>query len=154
MRRSGKNFLRTIARLARERTELRIVADQIGAPTSAALIGDAVAGMLADGIESLRERCASAGGLVHLMAAGETSWHGFARAIVDGLKARGVTLAVEQIVPIATEEFPTRARRPRNSRLDLTRWQSVFGMTSPHWEEALALELDRLAPDFAAAGGG
>ncbi len=96
----GKNFLRTIARLARERTELRIVADQIGAPTSAALIGGAVAGMLADGIESLRERCARAGGLVHLAAAGATSWHGFARAIVEGLKARGVALAVEQIVPL------------------------------------------------------
>ncbi len=150
----GKNFLRTIARLAHERTELRIVADQIGAPTSAALIGDAVAGMLADGIESLRERCARAGGLVHLVASGETSWHGFACAIVDGLQARGVALAVEQIVPIATEEFPTKARRPRNSRLDLTRLQSVFGLAPPHWEEALAPELDRLAPDFAAAGGG
>ena len=151
---AGKNFLRTIARLARERTELRIVADQIGAPTSAALIGGAVAGMLADGIESLRERCARAGGLVHLAASGETSWHGFACAIVEGLQARGVALAVEQIVPIATEEFPTKARRPHNSRLDLTRWQSVFGMTPPHWQKALAPELDRLAQDFAAAGGG
>src|ERR1700759_5375840 len=88
----GKNFLRTIARLARERTELRIVADQIGAPTSAALIGDVVAGMLSEGLETLRELCAGAGGLVHLAASGETSWFGFAEAIVDGLKARDAAL--------------------------------------------------------------
>jgi dTDP-4-dehydrorhamnose reductase len=146
----GKNFLRTIARLARERTELRIVADQIGAPTSAALIGDVAAGMLSEGMEALRELCARAGGVVHLGASGETSWYGFAGAIVDGLRARGVTLAVERIVPIAAKDYPTKAQRPRNSRLDLRRLQTLLGITPPLWQNALAPELDRLAQEFKA----
>jgi dTDP-4-dehydrorhamnose reductase len=150
----GKNFLRTIARLARERTELRIVADQIGAPTSAALIGDVVAGMLLEGTESLRELCARAGGLVHLAASGETSWHGFASAIVEGLEARGVALAIERVVPIATEDYPTKARRPRNSRLDLARLQNLFDVTPPPWQNALAPELDRLARELNTTNGG
>jgi len=141
----GVNFLRTIAKLARERKELRIVADQIGAPTSAALIAKIVAGMLADGRDAFRDRCARASGLVHLTASGETSWHGFASAIVDGLKARGVTLAVEQINPITTEEYPTPAKRPLNSRLDLSRLREVFGVTPRPWRDALAAELDILA---------
>jgi dTDP-4-dehydrorhamnose reductase len=146
----GKNFLRTIARLARERAELRIVADQVGAPTSAALIGDVVAGMLSEGLETLRELCARAGGLVHLAASGETSWFGFAEAIVDGLKARDVALAVERMVPISTDDYPTKARRPHNSRLDCGRLQQVFGVTPPAWHIALAPELDRLAREFKA----
>ena len=145
---AGKNFLRTIVRLARERTELRIVADQVGAPTSAALIAGAIARMLSGGIERLEERCARSGGLVHLAAAGETSWHGFACAIVEGLKARGIKLSVEQVVPISTDQYPTKARRPHNSRLDLTRLRSVFDVTPPSWQDALAAELDRLAQEF------
>jgi dTDP-4-dehydrorhamnose reductase len=150
----GKNFLRTIAQLARERSELRIVADQIGAPTSAALIGDAVAGMLSEGLESLRERCAGAGGLVHLAASGETSWYGFACAIVEGLKARGVAVAAKRIVPIASADYPTKARRPQNSRLDLSRLQSIFGIAPPPWQNALSPELDRLARELTATNGG
>jgi dTDP-4-dehydrorhamnose reductase len=150
----GKNFLRTIAQLARERSELRIVADQIGAPTSAALIGDAVAGMLSEGLESLRERCAGAGGLVHLAASGETSWYGFVCAIVEGLKARGVAVAAKRIVPIASADYPTKARRPQNSRLDLSRLQSIFGITPPSWHIALSPELDRLARELTATNGG
>ncbi len=141
----GKNFLCTIARLARERKELRIVADQIGAPTSATLLADAVTELVAGGIDHLRKRSAEADGLVHLTASGETSWHGFACAIVDGLRARGITLAVEQIVPIRTDEYPTRAKRPLNSRLDLSRGRKVFGKTPPHWEAALAPVLDEFA---------
>jgi dTDP-4-dehydrorhamnose reductase len=148
----GKNFLRTIARLARERTELRIVADQIGAPTTAALLADAVTGMVGEGVERLRARCAQAQGLVHLTASGETSWHGFAGAIVEGLRARGVTLAVERIVSIRTDEYPTRAKRPRNSRLDLDRLRQVFGLTPPTWQSALATELDELAREMNFAG--
>jgi dTDP-4-dehydrorhamnose reductase len=144
----GKNFLRTIAQLARERSELRIVADQIGAPTSAALIADTIARILSDGIESLRARGLQSGGLVHVAAAGETSWHGFACAIVEGLRERGISLAVEHVAPISTDQYPTKARRPLNSRLDLTRLQSVFGVTPPHWREALSPELDQLAREF------
>jgi dTDP-4-dehydrorhamnose reductase len=141
----GKNFLCTISRLARERKELRIVADQIGAPTSAALLADAVTDIVAGGIEHLRQCCAQANGLVHLTASGETSWHGFASAIIDGLRARGIPLTVEELVPIRTDEYPTRAKRPHNSRLDLTRWRRVFGQTPPHWKAALAPVLDEFA---------
>jgi dTDP-4-dehydrorhamnose reductase len=146
----GKNFLRTIARLASERAELRVVSDQIGAPTSAALIGDVAAGLLSEGLEMLRELCARADGLVHLAASGETSWFGFAQAIVEGLKARGAALKVERIVPIVTDDYPTKARRPHNSRLDCTRLQQVFGITPPAWQTALAPELDRLARELKA----
>jgi dTDP-4-dehydrorhamnose reductase len=144
----GTNFLRTIARLAHERAELRVVADQIGAPTPAALLADAVATMVAGGIDTLRQRCRQARGLVHLAASGETSWHGFACAIVDGLRARGVALAVERVQALRTEEYPTRARRPRNSRLDLTRLRDVFGLTPMPWRDALAPELDALAAEI------
>jgi dTDP-4-dehydrorhamnose reductase len=144
----GANFLRTITRLARERGELRIVADQFGAPTSAALIADAVSRIVAKNGTAgrgLAGRFADAGGLVHLAATGETSWHGFAAAIVEGLKARGVALAATRVVPIATADYPTKARRPANSRLDLTRLRDLFGVATPPWDRALEPELDRLA---------
>ena len=151
---TGKNFLRTISGLARERKELRIVADQIGAPTSAALIGDVVTGMLAGGCDALRERCKRSGGVVHMAASGEVSWHGFASAIVEGLKARGLKLAIEQVVPISTDQYPTKAQRPRNSRLNLTRLQSVFDITPPSWQDALSPELNHLAREFGSAQSG
>jgi dTDP-4-dehydrorhamnose reductase len=144
----GRNFLRTIAALARERKELRIVADQVGAPTSAALLADAVAGMVAAGLPALRERSARAHGLVHIAASGETSWHGFACAIIEGLRARGVALAVERVHAIRSEDYPTRARRPRNSRLDLSRLREVFGIAPMSWRAALAPELDALAAEL------
>ena len=144
----GTNFLRTIARLARCRTELRVVADQIGAPTSAALIADAVASVLASGLHNLRARAAEANGLVNLTASGEVSWHLFASEIVSGLRSRGVALAAERVIPIQTRDYPTAAQRPRNSRLDLRRLRSVFGITPPHWKDALMPELDELAREM------
>jgi dTDP-4-dehydrorhamnose reductase len=142
----GANFLRTIARLAAERRELRIVADQFGAPTSAGVIADAVVGIVVGGGARIAERFAAAGGLVNVAASGETSWHGFAVAIVGGLKARGVPLAVENVVPIRTEDYPTKAKRPANSRLDVTRLKRVFGFETARWEAGL--ELDRLAAEL------
>ncbi|KAA5602077.1 dTDP-4-dehydrorhamnose reductase [Blastochloris sulfoviridis] len=145
---SGANFLRTMARLARERSELRVVADQIGAPTSAALISDALVKVLASAQDDIAGRFAAASGLVHLAASGETSWHGFAAAIVAGLRARGVPLKVEAVTAIATADYPTKAHRPANSRLDLGRLSTVFGVTTPDWEAALQPELDRLAAEL------
>jgi dTDP-4-dehydrorhamnose reductase len=145
---TGSNFLRTIVRLAREREELRIVADQFGAPTSARLIANAIAGIIMVSGAQLAERFAASGSLVNLSASGETSWHGFATAIVEGLRARGVTLAVKGIAPIRTEDYPTKAKRPANSCFDLTRLRQVFGIETPRWEEALMAELDRLAPEL------
>jgi dTDP-4-dehydrorhamnose reductase len=147
----GKNFVRTIARLALERKELRIVGDQIGAPTSAALIADGVTKIVSGGLERLRERAAHAKGLVHICGSGETSWHGFTCAIVEGLKQRGVSLAAEQVTPIRSDEYPTRAARPLNSRLDLGRLKAVFGIVPPQWDEALAPELDNLARELVVA---
>ncbi|HEU4805137.1 MAG TPA: dTDP-4-dehydrorhamnose reductase [Nitrobacter sp.] len=141
---SGANFLRTIARLAGERRELRIVADQVGAPTTASAIAAAVAGIVASNGSNLEGLFARTGGVVNLACAGETSWYGFASAIVAGLKARGVKLAVETITPIATADFPTKARRPGNSRLDLSRLRDRLGVTTPVWQDALSLELDNL----------
>ena len=146
----GANFLRTIARLARERTELKVVADQIGAPTSARVIADAVAGVLAADSANLPQRFARAGGIVNIAASGEASWHGFAVRIVDGLRARGIKLAVQSIAPLRTEEYPTKAKRPHNSRFDLTRLREVFGISTPSWGEALEAELDQVARDMRA----
>ena len=84
----GANFLRAITRMARERKELRIVTDQIGAPTSAAVISDGVIKMLSGGLDQFRSRCGETNGLVNLVASGETSWHGFASAIVEGLEGK------------------------------------------------------------------
>jgi dTDP-4-dehydrorhamnose reductase len=146
----GANFLRTILRLARERKELRIVDDQIGAPTSASIVAATVAMLIAGGRERFVAGATKAKGLVHLTASGETSWHGFALTIVEGLKARGVPLAVERIVAIPSEAYPTRAMRPRNSRLDPKRMRELLGGSLPDWRELLDLELDKVAADLAA----
>jgi dTDP-4-dehydrorhamnose reductase len=140
----GTNFLRTIVRLAKERKELRIVADQVGAPTSAQLIAEAVAGIVGTDSTTLADRFSASQGVVNVTASGETSWYEFAVAIVEGLKERSIALAVENLVPIATEDYPTKARRPANSRLDLTRLRRVFGIDPPKWSQALSVELDQL----------
>lgn len=144
----GKNFLRTVARLAATQSKLTVVLDQIGAPTSAALIADSLVGIIRASQTDLSEAFQRASGVVHLAASGDTSWHGFADAIVLGLKQRGVALAVESIVPISTSGFPCKAHRPSNSRLDLGRLRSVFGVSTPLWKVALDRELDRLAPEI------
>jgi dTDP-4-dehydrorhamnose reductase len=144
----GANFFRTIARLARERMELRIVADQCGAPTSARLIADVVVAIVRNNPGALAGRFAAAAGLLNVAASGATTWHGFAVAIIEGLKARGVALAVESVVPIATADYPTKARRPANSRFDLTRLKEMFHITTPDWGSALAVELDQLAAEL------
>jgi len=148
----GKNFLTTIVRLAREREELRIVDDQIGAPTSARSIAQALISILTgqdqhehgSAVNLIRRRFADAGGLVHMSDKGETSWHGFATAIVNGLRSRGQQLAVRSITAIGTKDFPTKGARPLNSRLDMTRLEKVLGIQMPAWQEALNAELDEL----------
>lgn len=146
----GTNFLRRIAALAKTNNELRIVADQVGAPTSAALIAETLHTMLEPGLAPFREKVGEAGGLVHLAASGEASWYEFARQIVDGMRSRGLSLSVERIVPIRTQDYPLRAQRPLNSRFNLGRLQSVFGITPPHWQDVLNSELDRLVQDLSA----
>ena len=133
-------------RLARERDELRVVADQCGAPTSASSIAEAVAMILARNASAadLAKDFAAAQGLVHLANSGSTSWHGFAGAIVEGLKARGQPVKASAVHAITTKDFPTKAVRPANSRLDLSRLRQVFGLTTSPWQQALRRELDIL----------
>jgi dTDP-4-dehydrorhamnose reductase len=140
----GKNFLRTRARLASERKELRIVADQFGAPTSARIIADATAKILWRELTGRGESFGRDGRVINVSASGATSWHGFAEAIVAGLKQRGINLEAEQVVAIKTSEYPTKAQRPKNSRLDHRRLNDRFGIVMPPWRDALALELDEL----------
>ncbi len=125
----GSNFLRTMLRLAREREELRVVADQFGSPTPAPLIADVTAAILA---QSPR-----ASGTWHLTATGETSWHGFASAIVDRAHGLGLLARRPAVTAIATDEYPTPARRPARSCLDCARLQQDFGVRLPDWRAAL-----------------
>ncbi len=140
----GKNFLRTMARLAGERKELKVVADQFGAPTSARIIADAVVKILRKELRGSGELFKDQGGVVHISASGVTSWYGFADAIIAGLKRRGIKLEVERWIAIATSEYPTKATRPQNSRLDHQRLNSRYGIVMPSWQAALASELDEL----------
>ncbi|HEY3431904.1 MAG TPA: dTDP-4-dehydrorhamnose reductase [Rhodocyclaceae bacterium] len=130
--RHGGNFLKTILRLAKERKELRVVADQVGAPTPAALIADVSAQVIA---RCLHQGNAIKGGLYHLSAAGHTSWHGFASTIVEQAIAAGIPLALatSNIAAITTAEYPLPANRPANSRLDCSRLENDFQLTLPDW---------------------
>ncbi len=140
----GKNFLNTITRLAREREELRVVDDQIGAPTSARQIAQFVAKIIGGNAGDLASRLRATPSLVHFTASGSTSWHGFASAIVDGLKSRGIELSVRMIHPIPTSQYPTPAKRPRDSRLSIERARDVLGSVPGSWRLALDYELDRI----------
>jgi dTDP-4-dehydrorhamnose reductase len=112
------------------------------------MIANALTAMLGADSSNLRVRIAQARGVVNIAASGETSWHGFAIAIVEGLRRRGVPLAVRTILPLRTEEYPTRAKRPLNSRLDLTRLRDVFDLTTPPWREVLEEELELLGREM------
>lgn len=138
----GRNFLLTMLRLAGERDELRVVADQVGSPTSAAHIADTTAAILGQRPER--------SGLWHLTCDGSTSWHGFAEAIMSGAVARGLLRRAPRVVPIATSDYPTPAARPVFSVLDNARLQRDFGMTPVDWQDGLSRVLDMLADDRAA----
>ncbi|MBB6289737.1 MULTISPECIES: dTDP-4-dehydrorhamnose reductase [unclassified Pseudomonas] len=127
----GKNFLLTMQRLLQEKPHLRIVADQIGAPTWA--------GTLAASTRVLIERwqAGKAGewGIYHLTAEGETSWFGFAQAIGEHLRASGRACAELEAIP--SSAYPTPARRPLNSRLDCSHLRQQWHVTQPLWQDAL-----------------
>ncbi|MCL1635170.1 dTDP-4-dehydrorhamnose reductase [Luteimonas sp. SX5] len=132
----GKNFLLTMLRLAKERDELRVVADQIGTPTSARLIAYATE-------TALRSRRDS--GLWHLTASGQTSWHGFAESIVLQAQESGLIARAPKVIPIATADYPTRAARPAYSVLDNAAFQRDFGIELPNWHEGMVQVLDEIA---------
>jgi dTDP-4-dehydrorhamnose reductase len=125
----GRNFALTILRLARERSSLDIVADQIGAPTSAELIASVVA----------RAAASPKPGLYHLAAGGETSWHGFATALVAQALSAGASLSLspDDVRPIAAADYPTRAARPPNSRLDTSKLNAAYDLVLPPWQDGV-----------------
>lgn len=142
---SGTNFFRTIMRLAQDREELRIVADQFGAPTSAEIIADAIAGMFA-APRGISDVIARDSGLIHLAASGITTRHEFGCAIVECLRAKELPLKVTRIVPISSDSHPMKAKRPLNCGLDLTRLAQTFGICTPHWRSGLEAAATDLLP--------
>jgi dTDP-4-dehydrorhamnose reductase len=140
----GHNFVRTMLKLASERTELRVVADQVGGPTPAAAVATTTAEILRLAGDSPAEFLREHGGTFHLPVAGETSWHGFAEEIFRLAGAAGLSLRVERVLPITTAEYPTPARRPLNSRLDGWRVRERFGLALPDWRAALAAEFPKI----------
>lgn len=130
----GKNFLRTMLRLAAERDELRVVADQMGAPTPAGLIADVTVTVLA---QWLRDADAARDGVYHLVAGGETSWCGFAQAIVEHAHVAGLLARTPQVTAIATADYPTKAARPAWSVLATAKLRTTFGVALPDWQVAL-----------------
>ena len=138
----GRNFARTVLRLAAERDTFGVVADQYGAPTSAALLADLCAHLL-------RQHGRSGDlvfGTYHVAAGGTTTWHDYARFVLGWARAAGMTLAAgpDAVRPLATRDYPTPARRPRNSRLDTSLFCTTFGLRLPPWEEGVGLVLQQI----------
>jgi len=125
----GANFMKTMLRLARERNELRVVGDQVGAPTWTRHLADATSHVLA--------RKDIPDGLYHLAAAGETSWHGYAEAIFGEALRAGLLENIPVVNRIASADFPLPAARPANSRLDCSRFRRDFGLALPDWRTGL-----------------
>lgn len=125
----GANFMRTMLRLGAEREELRVVADQIGTPTPAALIADVTARIIGSSSQAY--------GTFHLTAHGQANWHAFAVEIFESARRLGLLAKVPRVLPIATAEYPTPARRPAYSCLDTSALQNTFGIALPDWKLGL-----------------
>lgn len=133
----GANFLRTMLRVGAEREQLRVVADQIGTPTPAALIADVTAQAL--------QHPGHLSGTWHLTASGQTSWHGFAEAIFAEALANGVLAKVPAVEAIPSSEYPTPAKRPAWSVLDNRKLQQDFGIVLPAWQDGLKRVMAEIA---------
>ena len=129
----GKNFVETMVRLAREREELRVVADQVGAPTYTADLAAALFHLLA--LEGQGGDVPY--GIYHFADQGECSWHAFAEAIIAQARARGERLKVQRVTPITTAEYPLPAARPAYSVFDTNRYRQATGQRIPSWQESL-----------------
>ena len=140
----GGNFLKTMMRLAAERDTLRVVGDQMGAPTSTELLADVTVKMLQAMSHAADND--TRWGIYHVAAAGEVSWHGYAQHVIAGAFARGAVLKAspDQVHPIATTEYPLPAPRPMNSRLNTQKIQHTFGVTLPAWQQGVDAILDQL----------
>ena len=138
----GKNFARTILKLAAERESLSVVADQVGAPTGADLLADVTAHAIR---RALRDPSLS--GIYHLCGSGETSWHGYAEFVCDFARRAGCPLKAETIEPVPSSAFPTPARRPLNSRLDTSKLRQAFDLNLPFWQDGVERMLLETLPD-------
>jgi len=131
----GGNFAKTMLRLAKERDRLTVIDDQFGAPTGAELLADVTA-------HAIRATVAdpAKAGLYHLVAGGETTWHGYARFVLAQAQAAGVALKAspDAVDAVPTSAFPTPATRPHNSRLNTDKLQATFGLKLPHWQAGVA----------------
>lgn len=127
----GGNFAKTMLRLAQEKESLSVVDDQIGAPTGAKLLAELTANIIPKVMHD-----ASLAGLYHAVAAGETSWYDYARFVIDCARKQGVAIKVrdENIRPVGSDQFPTPAKRPANSRLDTGKLREAFGVELPYWQ--------------------
>jgi dTDP-4-dehydrorhamnose reductase len=137
----GRNFAKTMLQLARERDSLNVINDQTGAPTGADLLAD----ISAHAIRAALQR-PELSGLYHLVAGGETSWHGYASFVIDYARRTGIALKVapEAIMPVPTSAFPTPAKRPHNSRMDTTKLRRTFDLNLPSWETGVARMLSEM----------
>lgn len=137
----GGNFAKTMLRLARERDRLTVIDDQHGAPTGADLLADLTA-------HALRSLAAGAGqpGIYHVAAAGETTWNGYARFVLEQAQRLGEALraGADEVERVPTTAFPTPARRPLNSRLDTSRFRNTFGLALPPWQQGVARMLQEV----------
>ncbi|MGB0554516.1 MAG: dTDP-4-dehydrorhamnose reductase [Alphaproteobacteria bacterium] len=138
---AGRNFLNAILRQAETREELRVVADQFGAPTTATVLAEITADILHSLEGNIAAGLAARGGCVNATTSGAVSWHGFAEAIVEEARHLGRELAVRRIIPVSSGEFEVTAERPLNSHLSLERLESLFGIRPTDWRSALVREL-------------
>lgn len=139
----GGNFAKTMLRLAGERDRLTVINDQFGAPTGADLLADVTAHMVRNVLPGATDRFA---GIYHVAAAGETSWHGYARFVVDWASAAGLALKTspDGVEPVPTTAFPTPAVRPHNSRLNTAKLRDSFGLHLPGWQQGVARMLTEI----------
>lgn len=130
----GNNFAKTMLRLAKERDKLTVIDDQYGAPTGAELIADVTAHAIRQTVTK-----PELAGLYHLVAGGETTWHGYARFVIEQARQSGIPVKVEQadIAPVPTTAFPTPAKRPHNSRLNTSKLHTAFDLNLPSWEQGV-----------------
>jgi dTDP-4-dehydrorhamnose reductase len=148
----GGNFLLTMLRLAAERTELRIVDDQLGAPTASVSIAQATTEILTPLLSSPQAGLHGRSGIYNLTNAGATTWFGFAKAILTAQTAISGA-RIPNLVPIKTSEFPRPAKRPANSRLSCQRLEETFGVQMPTWQDALSRVLETLRKGSSEASG-
>jgi dTDP-4-dehydrorhamnose reductase len=134
-----RNFVKTMLKLGAERTELRVVADQIGKPTSAATIAEVSLAIMSNAED--------AWGTYHLAQPEAVSWHQFAKAVFEGAAQHGLELAVEDVVAISTDDFPTVAKRPENSVLDCHKLENSFNVVIQDWHDSLDSVIGDLVSD-------